>query len=373
MSRIHASKRRRLSPPEDHVAGSPPSKAHPSFVANAGKWDLEQEYEQRPRKQKKKKENTKLPIRTTEGWVEQANTAGEVKQEDSESDSFLGSGSEHEDDDDDADKKEAEVVEAKPQIPVRQQVVQAKEELAKIASLINEDPEEHIGALKSLANYATTDVPAIQKLAMATQVAIYKDLIPGYRIKPLSEEGSEKVSKEVKKLRNFEQKLVSGYQNFIKDLDRLSKPGGSKSESASSLRTVAISCACNLLLAVPHFNFRGELLNILIRKLSTRQMDDDFVKCKTTLETLFETDEDGTASLDAVTMLTKMMKAKNYHFDESVLDTFLHLRLLSEFSLKASYNSVDKPVEKPFDKKTQSEARIPHQKAAQNSQRTQGY
>jgi len=84
------------------------------------------------------------------------------------------------------------------------------------------------------------------------------------------------------------------------------------------------------------------LLKILIGKLSTRRVDTDFVRCREALETLFEQDEDGNASLEAVTMLTKMMKGKNYHFDESVLNTFLHLRLLSEFAHKASYNSVDK-------------------------------
>ncbi|KAH7125508.1 nucleolar complex-associated protein-domain-containing protein [Dendryphion nanum] len=347
MSRVPASKRRRLSPPEGNGTAPPPSKGQPSFIANAGKWDLEQDYEQRPRKlNKKKKENNKLPIRTTEGWSEQKSQVEEAKKEEEDSDSFLGSGSEQEDE----GEAQAEVVEEKPKIPIRQQIFQAKEDLAKIASLINEDPEEHIGGLKSLANYARSDVPTIQKLALATQMTIYKDLVPGYRIKPIAEEINDKVSKEVRKLRNFEQKLVSGYQNYVEELDKLAR-SGSKAEAAASLRTVAISCACNLLLAVPHFNFRGELLNILIRKLSTRQVDNDFVKCRETLETLFENDEDGTASLDAVTMLTKMMKARNYHFDESVLNTFLHLRLLSEFSSKASYNSVDKPVETPFDKK----------------------
>jgi nucleolar complex protein 3 len=99
---------------------------------------------------------------------------------------------------------------------------------------------------------------------------------------------------------------------------------------------------------VPHFNFRGELLKILVQKLSTKRVDGDFVKCRETLESLFENDEDGNASLDAVTMLTKMMKGKNYNFDESVLNTFLHLRLLSEFGSKASYNSVDKPADGQF-------------------------
>ncbi|KAF2653230.1 nucleolar complex-associated protein 3 [Lophiostoma macrostomum CBS 122681] len=342
MSHVPAAKKRRLSPPEDGL-GSPPPKSHKSaFLSNAAEWDLEQDYEQRPRKLKKQKDNGRLLVKTAEGWIKNKAEPVEEKEEDG-SDSFLGSGS------DDADEVDGdmEVVEEQPKVSQRQQIIEAKEELARIASLVNEDPEEHIGSLKTLAQLAASDNPTVKKLALAAQVAIFKDLIPGYRIRPLAEEGlTDKVSKEVRKLRTFEQKLVSSYQAYVQDLGRLAKASGiAKTEATASIATVAISCACNLLTAVPHFNFRGDLLKILVGKLSTKRIDGDFTKCRETLETLFENDEDGNVSLDAVTMLTKMMKGKNYHFDESVLNTFLHLRLLSEFGSKASYNSVDKPTD----------------------------
>jgi nucleolar complex protein 3 len=312
-------------------------------MASAAKWDLEQDYETRPRKLKKQKENGKLPVRTTEGWTTPAAVAPAKVEEDEDE------GSEEESAVEGEEEVEVEQVEEKPRVSHKQQVLEAKEELARIATLVNEDPEEHIGAMRTLASLAASENNTVRKLALAAQVAIFKDLIPGYRIRPLSEENmTDKVSKEVRKLRNFEQKLVSSYQAYVQELGKLAKSSGSKSEASASLATVAISCACSLLLAVPHFNFRGELLKILVTKLSTRRVDGDFVKCRETLETLFRTDEDGNPSLDAVTMLTKMMKGKNYNFDESVLNTFLHLRLLSEFGLKASYNSVDKPADDQY-------------------------
>jgi nucleolar complex protein 3 len=79
-----------------------------------------------------------------------------------------------------------------------------------------------------------------------------------------------------------------------------------------------------------------------VGKLSNWKVDEDFVKCRETVETLFRNDDDGTPSLDAVSILTKMMKARGYRIDESVLNTFLHLRLLSEFSWKASTNHIDR-------------------------------
>ena len=346
MSRVPAAKRRRLSPPEDGEPANGTTVDHKaSFMKNAAKWDLEQDYETRPRKLKKQKENKKLPVRTTEGWVAPEPTAQDVKEED-DSDSFLGTGSENEGDDAAEDDEDEEVEEQKPKIPARQQILEAKEELARIASLINEDPEEHISALKTLQALADSENFTVKKLALATQVSIFKDIIPGYRIRPLSEEKmQEKISKEVKKLRQFEQKLVSGYETYVKHLAKLAKSSGSDKEQVASLASVAVSCACNLLNSVPHFNFRSELLKIMVGKLSTRKFDGDFVRCREALETLFENDEDGNASLEGVTMLTKMMKSRNYHFDESVLNTFLHLRLLSEFAQKASYHSVDKAEE----------------------------
>lgn len=346
MSRPSAPKRRRLSPPDDDA---PAQSNKQSFLKSAAKWDLEQDYENRPRRleKKKKKGADKLPVRTTEGWVAPPPTAEvEVKSED-ESDSFLGSGSDGE-----AENMEVEEEEKKPKIPARQQILEAKEELARIASLVNEDPEEHIGALKTLAALAESENNTVKKLALATSVTIFKDLIPGYRIRPIAEEAmGEKVSREVKKLRMFEQKLVSGYETYVKQLAALCKASGSSDEQKAGLATVAVSCACNLLTAVPHFNFRGELLKIMVGKLSTRRVDADFVRCREALEKLFEEDEDGNVSLEAVTLLTKMMKAKHYNFDESVLNTFLHLRLLTEFHKKASYNSVDKDEEDVYGKK----------------------
>jgi nucleolar complex protein 3 len=353
MAREHAAKRRRLSPPEDGAYPIPAAKENhkESFLKNAASWNLEQDYENRPRKLNKKKENKRLPVRTVEGW-QAPPTAPDVKEE-SDSDSFLGSGDEEEE-----AAQEEEVEEQKPKIPARQQILEAKEELARIASLVNEDPEEHIHALKTLAEISHSDNATVKKLALATQLTIFKDLIPGYRIRPLSEEAmGEKISKEVKKLRTFEQRLVTGYQDYVNHLAKLVKSSGHKNEQAAGLASVAVSCACNLITSVPHFNFRGELLKILIGKLSTRRVDADFVRCREGLETLFENDEDGNASLEAVTMLTKMMKGKNYHFDESVLNTFLHLRLLSEFAHKASYDRVEKGEDEPLTHKKMKQKR----------------
>jgi nucleolar complex protein 3 len=354
MARIPAVKRRKLTPPATDGEDSSPStlEAVPetnAFFKQASSWNLEQDYETKLRKGKKKdKENTRLPIKTSEGLIQQVDEPEVVEAEESDLE-WLGA-------DDSEGEVEEEMVETKPTIPVKQQILEAKEEMARIALILNEDPEENVGAFKSLSQFGQSSNPTIKKLALATQLAVYKDVIPGYRIRPLSEEDMEvKVSKEVRKIRAYEQALVGGYQTYIRDLAKLANSGKrwTAKDGGRSLASVATSCACELLKAVPHFNFRGELLKILVGKLSNRKVDADFVKCRETIETLFQNDEDGTPSLDAVSVLTKMMKGRGYRFDESVLNTFLHLRLLSEFSWKASTNRIDKPSKRDagFEKK----------------------
>ncbi|EHY57847.1 Nucleolar complex-associated protein 3 [Exophiala dermatitidis] len=346
-------KRRRVTPPIDDSKPSETIKSSELF-ARAADWDLEQEYEQRARN-KKRKESNRLPIKTAEGRLERVQEAAPAKsQDEDDSDSFLGSGSENEEDDAaDSPPTETEPV---PQIPIKQQILSAKEEIARLAGHLNEDPEEHAGAFKKLAQIGGPGSPvAVQKLSLAAQAAVYKDVIPGYRIRAYKDEDlGSKVSKDVRRTRQYEHSLVTGYQSYVKRLASLAKAKKSDPD-ASALRSVAISCVCTLLLSVPHFNFRTELLNVLVHELASREATPDFVKCIETLEKFFEQDDDGAPSLEAVSLLSKMMKAKDYRTREEVLNTFFHLRLLSE--LAPTSNQSEKPgdISKLHGKKVKKE------------------
>ncbi|KAJ5159605.1 uncharacterized protein N7482_006609 [Penicillium canariense] len=342
MARGQSVKRRRLSPPAD--GGAPESQSNAELYSGPGEWDAEQDYERRPRKTNKKdNERTRLPIKTSEGFVHAVNEPEDAAEE---TDSFLGTDDDEMEDgsgeDDDSEEAEAE---KKPKIPVKVQIMQAKEDLARIATLINEDPEEHIALFKTMADMVEKpDAPVtVKKLALASQAAVFKDVIPGYRIRPLTEEDmAGKHSKEVRKLRNFEQGLVSGYKNYVQRLATLIKPGRFNPPTDPGLKSLAINCACSMLQAVPHFNFRSELIKILVNRLARKQVDDDFIKCRETMEEIFAKDNDGIVSLEATRLLSKMMKAREFNVHESVLDTFLHLRLLGEFHKKASHHRVDR-------------------------------
>lgn len=86
MARGPTVKRRRLSPPGDGETTTSRDQADTSNRDN--EWDVEQDYERRPRKtNKKSNERTRLPIKTSEGLV---HSVDEPEDPAEETDSFLG-------------------------------------------------------------------------------------------------------------------------------------------------------------------------------------------------------------------------------------------------------------------------------------------
>lgn len=60
----------------------------------------------------------------------------------------------------------------------------------------------------------------IRKLAILSQLSVFKDVLPGYRIRALTDkEKAEKVSQMVARTREWEQGLVGVYQSYLRSLD----------------------------------------------------------------------------------------------------------------------------------------------------------
>ena len=154
---------------------------------NERDWDEEQEYEQKPRKGDslwRKKESTRLPVRTTGGGLKEL--------EASASESESSDESEASDSDSDLDASEQAIQPEEIPKTEREAVIEAKEALARLADEIAEAPEEKvlfrhcwltkISNLKAFREIYNKGNPTIKKLALITQLTVYKDIIPGYRL-----------------------------------------------------------------------------------------------------------------------------------------------------------------------------------------------
>ncbi|KAF7728904.1 hypothetical protein EC973_005299 [Apophysomyces ossiformis] len=293
--------------------------------------DEEMEYEKAPRKVAaewtRKDYHTKLPIKLPGGKIAQQEESEPADSEEEETTELEVA--EEENEEEESAQEEEEVEEEAPKLSKKEYILFKKEELAQVASEIQEDPEEKVDQLKSLRNISKDEVASVRKLALLTQLAVYKDIIPGYRIRALTEkEESVQVSKDVKKLREFEKSLLRNYELYLKDLDSLLTK--KKTEEDQSTALVAARCLCELLTTKIHFNFRLNIMASVIARMSSLKWNEIADLCCKSIITVMENDESGRASLDALRMITRMVKSKGYAVHENVVNTFLHLRLKDE-------------------------------------------
>ncbi|CAO3633179.1 unnamed protein product [Mucor hiemalis] len=312
-------------------------------VKESNESDEEMDYETRPRKVAsewtRKDYHTKLPIKLPGGKIHQLDEEQDVSSDEEEA--VVAAPVVVEEVQEEEEEEEEEV-----KLTKKEYLLKKKEELALIAGNLQGDPEEYVGQLRTLRTIYREDNVTVKKLALLTQLAVYKDIIPGYRIRPLTAlEEETQVSRDVKKMREYEKSLLANYELYLKDLTVLLSRR--KTEEDASLALVATRCLCELLIAKTHFNFRLEIMVAVVTRMSTVKWNEAAELCSKTLITIFENDESGRSSLDAVKMIIRMVKSKGFAISENVINVFLHLRLKDEMAHNyTSHNDDDKVGQK---------------------------
>lgn len=238
-----------------------------------------------------------------------------------------------------------------------------KIEIAACAEQLMEAPEKHVhqsgkganaskNTLMALHDITGDEDVAVARLAMLSELAVLRDILPGYRIRlPTEKELAQKASKEVRKQRNYERALLQGYQRFLKFLDITANGAhrggmeGAEAEDAAAdedsrnsaprtavqrhaLALTAVTCMCELLVQFHFFNFRGNLL-VAVLSRANHKADDVSARCCKALRTLYIRDVDGASCLEAVRSINKLMKAKLTSVRPEVIATLVHLPLVS--------------------------------------------
>ncbi|KAJ7452460.1 nucleolar complex-associated protein-domain-containing protein [Mycena galericulata] len=326
--------------------------------------DVEMPYETAPRKRRPSWESSAdqgiqgLPIKLADGRIQKTGT--KVKQLPTSEDTD----SESEDADENEDEQEyvrredvstgarfgrPAVVDVVGNKSRAARIQGAKDQIASICQDIVADPENSLGLLRrlhtfSLAEISTPSHPEpvandliIRKLAILSQLAVFKDIIPGYRIRALTEkEKAEKVSQMVARTRDWEQGLLVVYQTYLRALE-------AELKARSELADIALNSMCTLVTEVTHFNFRVNLMSCIVARLSKKSWDKASDQCLDAIIKVFRADITGTASLEIVRLLNRMVKEKRFNIHPMVLSCLLHLRLKSELGVRASESHTDKP------------------------------
>ncbi|CAL8309876.1 unnamed protein product [Boreogadus saida] len=297
-------------------------------------------YEKHPRKMRKEEQKEVihlLPIKDKSRIIPQSmEKPVEQKVEDDEEDY----------EDAELSANEEELEEAIPLTAEERETLRAKKLtekklcIAMLGSAIISDPNNNIKKLKELRGMLMeTDslvAVTVRKLVMVSLMEIFKDIVPAFRIRPLTEEEKNaKVKRDTQELREFEEGLVSQYKFYLENLEQTIKDWKQKKLKRSQavalqayrgLAEVAIRCVCELLVALSHFNFHNNIIVMLVPLMndSKRNVSD---MCCEAMKTLFKEDRLGYASLGAVKVLSGMIKGRHFNVRPELLKTLMWLRI----------------------------------------------
>ncbi|XP_038678333.1 nucleolar complex protein 3 homolog [Scyliorhinus canicula] len=224
---------------------------------------------------------------------------------------------------------------------LRRKTLQEKKiHIATLASSILTEPDNNIKKLKELRSMLMETDPnvavTVRKLVMVSLLEVFKDITPCYRIRPLTEaEKTAKVRKETLQLRGFEEGLVCQYKFYLENLEQTVKDWKQMKKKKSDvvslkaykgLAEVAVKCLCELLVALPHFNFHNNIAVMIVPLMNdaSRKISE---MCCGAVETLFKQDKIGVPSLAMVKIISGLVKSRNYEVKSEVLKTFLALRI----------------------------------------------
>ena len=188
--------------------------------------------------------------------------------------------------------------------------------------------------LLDLAHLSTNGHDAhAARLALLSLLAIFQDILPSYRIRlPTEAEMGVRVTKETKQTWDYERKLLQSYQLYLQLLEKTWEEGkfGHKSILAqmqedrqgkgkkqqqeggppTTLAATAILALSQLLQTCYNFNFRTNLLQIVVRQANHRSSEEVRSSCCQALAAMFIKDVQGEASLEAVRRMGKLIKER---------------------------------------------------------------
>ncbi|XP_007478842.1 nucleolar complex protein 3 homolog [Monodelphis domestica] len=237
----------------------------------------------------------------------------------------------------------------------RRKLQEKKIHIAALASAILSDPESNIKKLKELRAMLMEQDPnvavIIRKLVMISLMELFKDITPSYKIRPLTEtEKASKVRKETQKLREFEEGLVSQYKFYLENLEqtikdwkqrKLKKSNVVSLKAYKGLAEVAVKSLCELLVALPHFNFHNNIIVLIVPLMNDKSKLISEMCCEA-VQKLFKQDKLGHASLGVIKVISGFVKSQNYVVRPELLKSFLYLRI-KEVEVKKDTEDINAP------------------------------
>lgn len=320
-----------------------------------------------------------LPVKTKHGIVRKTQVVASKDDRASEEEQQEESGSEDFEDSQPAlPAAEVPPEEKVPRTPVKslsekyRQLQQVKQRIGSLASAIVEDPQDKVGHFKELVALLRDGAPGIshivQRFAALTLLEVFKDVVPGYAITAPTAHGSgpkQRLKKETRALIGYEETLLRYYGQYVgclrkilaRHLKRLkTQQSALRLRLSTALAQVAARCVCGLLLAHPHFNLCGQLIELTVHCLGSPDDKMSLMACQA-LRHLYRQDRLGESTLEAVKRTRALLKARGLQVHPRVLDPFLALRLREPRTAGQGHNIDLKKVREGLSKMSRKEHR----------------
>ncbi|GAA5832370.1 hypothetical protein JCM11251_006425 [Rhodosporidiobolus azoricus] len=179
----------------------------------------------------------------------------------------------------------------------------------------------------------------IRIMAMVSLLAVFIDVVPGYRIRSLTDAEKEmQVSQMVARQREWENGLVATYKRFLELCE-------AEVAENTPIASAALHCLCTLVREKPDFNFAVNIMDTIVKRLGRKGWDDGHQLCLDAVVHLFQNDTttEATNSLHLVRLISRLVRARSFGVRPEVISSLLNLRLKDELGggrVRASADAV---------------------------------
>lgn len=231
-------------------------------------------------------------------------------------------------------------VETKAEVAAVLDVDEAREKIGLLAVDVTENAEDSLKNVKDILNFASADVfnpkqreesRQIQSTALITLLAVFKDILPGYAIRPLTEEEKNaRVGKLVKTQRAFDEAILNNYRLFVVRLEEILK---ACKKGDSHLVPVAVACVGELAQCASHFNYSDRIHVALVSQVfASEAIAELAIK---SIERVFGEDPNGKSTAHLARLLSDSLHDRGYaNVTERTITAFLSIRSRNLYASK---------------------------------------
>ncbi|TMW66397.1 hypothetical protein Poli38472_004162 [Pythium oligandrum] len=235
------------------------------------------------------------------------------------------------------------------QIQRQRRLAAKKVEIAQLCESILESPEDALkknkehprgfSKLQELHALCSDPDVTVQKLSMLSELSVFLDILPDYRIRldPQNEKQNGRPhKKKVQQVLDFEASMLNNYQIYLKHCaqvvkDCLKNKNPNQDFTAETKRDLsraetAVKCLSELLKVKYSFNFHLNLIVALVPMADSNFPSIRAAACEA-FEAVYQSDKTCVATLDIVKQISSYVRQKEHRVKCEIIQTFLKMPL----------------------------------------------